>query len=218
MKKPFRFMLVAAVLAFPAARLSLADGRTGAPGPGGPPGSEPLVRVNDHVITRAELETYFEGFYAGARMQAHLGSLAPLEREQFLSVELAKALPELVEQHLLVAAAREEYPNLEPVHRAVDDILARRLGELSREKGSLMAVVQSFHDRGITLEQWKRLLSDAILVQNYIRPKIESRVRVSPAEMRRCYEQERETFRRPARILYRLIIVCLLYTSDAADE
>ena len=207
MGKTIGLLSVIAALAFGTGARSLAqtqpeglDSRKAA-------GSDPLVRVDDHVITRAELQTYFEGFYADRRMQEHLRCLPPLERGQFLALEMAKALPELVEQHLLVAAAKEEYPNLEPVQKAVDEILARRLRELSREQGSLMAVVQSFHDRGITLEEWKHLLSDAILVQNYVRPRIQSRLRVSPTDMRRYYEQDPGAFRRPRRVAYRLIIV-----------
>ncbi len=169
--------------------------------------AEKLVRVNDHVITRKELETFFEAFYLNEPLREEMRGLPPLQREQLYGQGFAKALPELVEQRLLLAEARREYTNTEAVQKAIDEMLVRRLDELSEEKGSLRAALQSFHHRGITLEEWRELMADAILAQNYLWGKLESPVHIRPAELRLYYRRHRESLRRPRRVLYRLILV-----------
>jgi len=170
-------------------------------------GSEGLVRVNGHVITRKELQAYYAAFHLNDQVQAALEALSPVERERLVVQGLAKALPELVEQRLLLAAAEEQYPDTEALRQVIEEMLAGRLEELRQEKGSMVAVVRAFHRRGLSLQQWKDLMADAILVQSYMWPRVKGRVRVSPTEMRDYYERESASFRRPRRVVYRAILV-----------
>jgi hypothetical protein len=95
----------------------------------------------------------------------------------------------------------------EAVQQAVDEMLEEHVQGLCQQQGSMIAVVQSFHERGIKLTEWKELMGDAIVVQNYLMPAIRERVHVKPSELRPYYEEHREQFRVPRRIRFRVILV-----------
>jgi len=169
--------------------------------------TEGLVRVNGHLITRRELQTYFATIHADERTLAELEALPPVEREQLYGRELARVLPELIKHRLLLEAALGEYGDAEAISAAVGEALQERLQQLARERGSMLEVIRALHRRGVSLQDWKRLMTEAVIVENYLRRRTRKAARVSPRDMRRYYRLHKHELRRPRKVVYRIILV-----------
>ena len=169
-------------------------------------GEEKLARVNEHVITSRELDVYFKVFRLTDELREQGEKLPPLEREKLYAERRKRALGDLMERHLMLGAAKKEYLDSVGMQAVLDGLVAKRLRELKTKMGSLMALHRWLSEQGISLKEWENLTADSILVRQYAWDKIASRVHVSPAEVRRYYEDHKETFRQPRRVIYRVIL------------
>ena len=205
--------LVGTVTRTYAAILMLVILTAGAPRPSGAAeplaeeGDEKLVRVNGHVITRRELDTYSRVFYMTDELRKQVEALLPLEREQFYAQQSKHALRQLIERRLLLSEAEKEYLDRPGMKERLDGLVEKRMRRMVDEQGSMLAVHRWLRQQGITLREWRDLLAESILIQSYRQDKVESRVHVSPGDIRRYYEAHAEELRRPRRVLYRVILV-----------
>jgi len=168
---------------------------------------ETLVRVNGHVVTRRELDTYSKAFHMTDELRAQAEALLPLEREQFYAEQRKHALRGLIRQRLLLDEAEKEYLGRPGMQEHLDALVEKQVRRTVEERGSLLAVHQWLRAQGITGKEWRDLIAQSILIESYKQDKIEPLVHVSPDEMRRYYEAHTDEFRLPQRVLYRVIIV-----------
>jgi len=190
-------MLLAAVGArLSAAAEPLAGGR-----------EETLVKVNDHVITRRELDTYSRVFHMSDELRAEVEALLPLEREQFYAEQRKQALRGLISRRLLLEEAEEEYLGRPGMREHLGALVEKQVRRTVEKKGSSLAVHKWLREQGITGKEWRDLIAQSILIESYKQDKIEPRVHVSPDQMRRYYEAHTEEFHLPQRVFYRVILV-----------
>jgi len=168
---------------------------------------EPLATVGEHVITRRELEVYVQVFCVPDEVRDNMDELPPKEREEFYSYQRSEALPELIERHLMLAGARKSYPNRAALDKALKAIVQKHVRETMERLGGPMRLHEWLRARGLRREEWKGLVADTVLLQDYEEWKINSRVHVSPEEITGYYEEHKEEFRRPSRVIYRAIVV-----------
>ena len=167
----------------------------------------PLATVGEHVITRRELEVYVQVFRVPDEVRANMDELPPKEREEFFSYQRSEALPELIERHLLLAGARKSYPNRAALDEALKAIVEKHLRETTDRLGGPMRLHEWLRARGLRREEWKGLVADTVLLQDYEERKIDLRAHVSPEETSGYYQEHQEEFRRPSRVIYRAIVV-----------
>jgi len=166
-----------------------------------------LARVDEHVITARELEAFLKIAYLDENLRKQLDALAPLHREQLLAEGRRTALTELIERELILTEGRKVVQDNPNVKEAIDMVVEERLRKILNEKGSHIATHEWLREQGLTMQDWKDLLADLIVMQNYLWENVNSHVRATPAEIRRYYENNKESLRLPRRIAYRLIIV-----------
>ncbi|MBS3763294.1 MAG: peptidylprolyl isomerase [Planctomycetes bacterium] len=169
--------------------------------------SNKLARVHSHVIDREEMETFLNGFMMQDSLRRKLGSMPEVQRQQVLAQGRRRALEQLIERYLLLEAAHEELESNEKFRDVIDKVVDRRFGQLRETMGSLISVVRKLHDRGLSVEEWKEFMRQLVWIQNYVWKQTRIDRRVRPNEVRRYYRCNRESFRRPQRIVYRAILV-----------
>ena len=166
-----------------------------------------LVRVNEHVITLDELNAFLNLAYMDEKTRAVLSDLAPLHRDQLLAEGRKRALEDLIERNLILTEARKVVGDNPRIQEVVDLLVEKHLRQIHQRTGSQISMHNWLREQGLTLQEWKSLIADSIVLQNYLRENLRARIQVTPAEMRRYYERNRESFRTPKRIMYRLILV-----------
>lgn len=170
-------------------------------------GGGDLVRVGDHVVTRRELDLYVEAIYLTSELRQGLEELRPLEREEFYARSRAEALRELIGRLLVVQGARDEYLKDSRVSAALQQMVDKEEARLEARLGTRVGMYDWLREQGITLQQWRDLMTDHILYQNYLYDHATSRAAVTPAQVRDYYDANAESLRRPGCVVYRLILV-----------
>lgn len=69
------------------------------------------------------------------------------------------------------------------------------------------AFEEMLHDRGITLEHWKRELREGLLMEKVLRQTVYSKIKISDKEIADYYDEYREEFDRPEQVRARQIVV-----------
>lgn len=69
------------------------------------------------------------------------------------------------------------------------------------------AFEEMLHDRGITLEHWKRELREGLLMEKVLRQTVYSQIKISDKEIADYYDEYREEFDRPEQVRARQIVV-----------
>jgi len=166
-----------------------------------------LARVGTHDIALRELNVFLNVVYLNAGLRQQLTELSPLHREQLLAEGRSAALRQIIERHLILTEARAIVDGNPAVKKALDQVVQDRVQVVHKETGSYMATHKWLQERGVTMKDYKSLLADSIILQNYLWENIGSRIRVTPDQLRHYYERNKASFGRPRRIVYRLIIV-----------
>ncbi len=161
---------------------------------------EPLARVNEHVITRGELDR-FRG------LRQPVPDLGPplAEAEQIEEHQRRQALQALIERRLLVQEARERYVSTEGYEQILESFGRRELERLEQELGSRLRMWQVLSERGLTAEQYRRMRIESLLIAKLLNEEVESVVEVGPRELRSHYRQNRQEFALPRRVLYQQV-------------
>lgn len=175
--------------------------------PEGDKADEKLVRVNKHVITLKELDVHLKVFYLTSRLRKQFMSLPPAQQEQFYAERRKEALRDLINRHLMLEQAKKEYLGQPQIEKAIEVHVEKFARAKAREVGSFMTLHQWVHEHGLSMEEWKALVGDSTLVQHYMWERVGARMHVSPEEIRRYYEEHKEEFRRPRRVIYRMILI-----------
>ncbi|MFW6189724.1 MAG: peptidylprolyl isomerase [Planctomycetota bacterium] len=176
-----------------------------------PARGQPLVRVNGRTITTVDLDRY-----------AALQPQEPFDRqatdqtsEKDENAARREMLKSLVDHHLVLEKARQAYVRGESAEQMLDEYAEEQLHQMEERFGSRLKARKFLARKGLTIERYKELQVETLLVVRYMWDQVLDPVTVSPAEMRRYYRERRSEFRRPRAIVYRQI---LLTTGDRAER
>ncbi|MFO8008279.1 MAG: SurA N-terminal domain-containing protein, partial [Candidatus Brocadiia bacterium] len=120
---------------------------------------EPLARVDQHVITRGELDR----FLGLQQPVAGLEAVLP-EAEQIEQHRRRQALEALVERHLLVQEARARYINTDTDEQILEAFGRRELERLEQDLGSRLRMWQVLFERGLTAEHYRQMRIESLLI------------------------------------------------------
>ena len=157
--------------------------------------------VNDSVITvgdvreaMAPMASQLKDAYQGAELAGKL-------REVY-----DETLNAIIENKLIVTAFEsDEKLNKE----AVEKLVERRVSDFiqDRFKGDRQEFLKALTDEHLSLEQWRARLREDLIVGIMRNREVESKVIVSPRDVRRIYESKTATYTRPERLNLAVILI-----------
>ncbi len=174
---------------------------------------EPLVRVGDSVVTRADLQDFMR-LRGAPRMPPAGGSTTPLQYDQIEAERKREALRELVERELLVQAARKRYIREDYDRQTLDAFAEEQFEKLCSRLGSKVQARRYLFERGLTVERFKELQTETLLAARLLQVEVYADVHAAPAELRSYYRAHRQDFRVPGKVVYRQI----LFTVPAEEQ
>ncbi len=155
--------------------------------------------VGDAVITISDVLEAMTPPEAGRRRPATAD-----ERERAARQAYDEALQSLIDARLIVRAFEQDKTmNRARVERYVD----RRVGEIIHERfgGDQGALLEALARERITLDEWRARAREQVIVSLMRNREVESRVVVSPREVREYYEQHEAEYRRTEEVRLRMI-------------
>ncbi len=161
--------------------------------------------VNDQVITVAEVRGAMQPTERALReTQAD----AALDRK--LEEAYAQAREALIERALILDYFRQQAGMSLP-----DSIVDSRLDEIVRNKfgNNRLAFRKALDAEGLTLEEWRTNLKNAMIVASLRDREVDSRVSVPPRAVRQAYEDAADKFRTPEQVRAAMI----LFNGGATD-
>ncbi len=172
--------------------------------PAGSPGKTIPVegcaaQVNDRLVTVMEVMAAMQPV---ERQLRETTQGADLDRK--LEDAYAKTLQALIERELILDAFNQQKEMNLP-----DKIVQSRTEEIVRTKfgNNRAAFRKALDDEGLTLEEWQANLKKSMIVSFLRDREVESKVSVSPQDVRAAYEKAGDTFRTPAQVHLRMIII-----------
>ncbi len=172
------------------------------PGEGEPVTIEGVAAyVNDSLITVGEIKEM---------MAPALAEMEPARKDsewQSRYRELYKeALEDLIATRLILGA----YEADTKINKAaVEKHVEARVSEFIQERfdGDRQEFLKALQAERLTLEEWRLRLRDRIIVGLMRSREVDSRIVVSPREVRAAYEAGRDRYQRPERVKLRAILV-----------
>ncbi|MFW6044254.1 MAG: peptidyl-prolyl cis-trans isomerase [Planctomycetota bacterium] len=166
--------------------------------------SDALLTIDGDPVTQSELDAFYRTQFAPNEQSETLRGYRAQIREQ---LNRRRALQRLIEHRLLLSAARDEFSDNEQLDEILDEITERRMEEHLADQKSRVQFISQLHQNDATLRDWKRILRERILIQQYLGEEIKKDVSIRPSEIRRYYRQNRSRFKRPGAVVYRRITI-----------
>ena len=169
--------------------------------------AEPVVldgvaaRVNDAAITVGDVMEV-----VAPLRQQWSRTLEGAELDRRTQEAYSNALNSLIESKLICRAFEADGKvNAEWLNREVD----RRVDELIRErfKGDRAAFLDALKDERLTLADWRQRIRESLIVSYMRNKEVDSRISVSPAEIKAAYDAQVARYRRAEQIHLRLIVI-----------
>ena len=157
--------------------------------------------VNDSVITVGEIQETIAPVVPQLR-QVYSGK----DLDAKLQEAYDEALAGLIENRLIMKAYEND-PNLNK--EALDKNVERRMGDFIKDRfeGDRQAFLSALKDEHLTLEEWRNRLRERIIVGFMKNREVDSRVVISPRDVRRVFENDAAKYQRPARARLRVILI-----------
>ena len=179
---------------------------------------DPLVQVNEHVITRQELESHVRLFLRSRPAAQSRELLPPLEDEQVQASARRNALEDLIERRLLIAEAKRSLFTNEGAEEAFKEFADEHIEGVIEGFGSPITFHRLLSATGVSREQFCKMREESLLIGHLIHARIEPSVFVCPREIREYYQQHLEEFRVPRKIVFRQLWVDPLGLEDRTQE
>ncbi len=167
----------------------------------------PLVKIDGENITQQDLDTFFHAFFYRKDVRKKLSSLPEFRRKAIIARGKGKALKKLIQRKLLLSAARQRFVKNDKIEKVIDTMTDNRLEQIKNSVDSWVGFVKDLHERDVSLREWKNLLRESILIQNFVHRETRDSIRIRPVEVKRYYENHRQNYTRPRTIIYRLLVV-----------
>jgi len=157
------------------------------------------AQVNDRIVTVIEVMTAMQPVERQLR-----ATTQGAELDRKLEEAYEKALQALIERELILDAFHQQKEMNLP-----DKIVQSRTEEIVRTKfGNNRAAFRKALDKeGLTLEEWQANLKKSMIVAFLRDRAVDSKVSVSPQDVRAAYKKAGNTFRTPEQVHLRMIMI-----------
>lgn len=160
-----------------------------------------VAYVNDSVVTAGDIRE---------AMAPMVSQLKAMYKGQELADKIRSAyddtLSGMIENKLIVKAFEAD----ETLNKdAVEKMVERRLSDFIQErfKGDRQEFLKALADDRISIEQWRARVRDDLIVGLMRNREVDSKAVVSPADIRRVYENNAAAYKRPDRVKLGVILV-----------
>ena len=161
-----------------------------------------IVRVNDGIISRSDLERSQEQLQQELAQNRNAGDAA--EREKNL-------LRDLIDQQLLLSKGKELGIN-------PDAEVIRRLDEIRKQNNfaTMEDLEKAARSQGASFEDFKASIRNSIITGNVVRDEVGRTIRMSNADQRKYYEDHKADFTQPEEVRLSEILVPTAANADDA--
>lgn len=161
-----------------------------------------IVRVNDQIITRSDLERS-EQQLAQEEQQSNGTPAEIAERQKNL-------LRDMIDQQLLLSRGKELGIN-------ADAEVIRRLDEIRKQNhmDTMEDLEKAAQAQGVSFEDFKANIRNNVITQEVVRDEVGNRLQMSPMQEQAYYEAHKQEFAQPEQI--RLSEILIDTPSDATD-
>jgi peptidyl-prolyl cis-trans isomerase SurA len=153
----------------------------------GTPVVEVIARVNDQVITNADL----------SRAQSQLAQEARQQNWSFEQTDKSQKnlLRDLIDQQLLLSKGKQ-------LGITGDTELIKRLDDIRKQNhlASMDDLEKAVEQQGTSYEDFKANIRNNIITQQVMRQEVGSKVNISEADVRKYYEDHKDSFAQPESI------------------
>jgi len=158
---------------------------------------EIIARVNNSIVTRADLRKAREQLYAEAKQ-----SQDQIAGEQDAKEHEKDMLRDLIDQQLLLQKAAD-------LGISADTELVKRLDELRKQMhaDSMEDVEKAAQSQGISFEDFKQNMKNNILTQRVIGQEVGGHITVSSQEIQQYYDQHKTDMQRPEQVRLSEILI-----------
>lgn len=161
-----------------------------------------IVRVNDQIITRSDLERS-EQQLIQEDQQANASPADVAERQKNL-------LRDMIDKQLLLSRGKELGIN-------ADAEVIRRLDEIRKQNhlDTMEDLEKAAQSQGVSFEDFKAGIRDSVITQQVVRDEVGSRLQMSPNQEQAYYDQHKQEFAEPEQV--RLSEILIPTPADATD-
>lgn len=158
---------------------------------------EIIARVNNNIVTRADLRKAREQLYAEAHQQPDATTAEQQAREHEKDL-----LRDLIDQQLLLQKAQDLGIN-------ADTELVKRLDDLRKQMhaDSMEDLEKAAQSQGISFEDFKQNMKNNILTQRVIGQEVGGHITVSNQEIQQYYDQHKAEMERPEQVRLSEILI-----------
>lgn len=153
-------------------------------------GEKIVAVVDDEVITLKDLKAYMASVYSQLRIE----NSDPFEIDQIMRQYEAKGINQLIEDKLILAAAKEK--DMQVKQAAVD----KRVEEIKARYPSEAVFKTIIEQQGMTLGDVRERISDQMKAKFMVDTEVRSKIFVNPQEVTDYYNQHKEDFVQKARV------------------
>lgn len=158
---------------------------------------EIIARVNNNIITRADLRKAREQLYAEAQQQQDKTAADQQAREHEKDL-----LRDLIDQQLLLQKAQD-------LGISADTELVKRLDDLRKQMhaDSMEDLEKAAQAQGISFEDFKQNMKNNILTQRVIGQEVGGHITVTSQEIQQYYDQHKAEMERPEQVRLSEILI-----------
>jgi peptidyl-prolyl cis-trans isomerase SurA len=169
---------------------------------------EIVARVNNNIITRADMRKAREQLYAEAHQQTD-----QVAAEQDAKEHEKDLLRDLIDQQLLLEKAQE-------LGITADTELVKRLDELRKQMhaDSLEDLEKAAQAQGISFEDFKQNMKNNILTQRVIGQEVGGHITVTSQEIQQYYDQHKTELDRPEQVRLSEILISTQTTAAVKND
>jgi peptidyl-prolyl cis-trans isomerase SurA len=168
---------------------------------------EIIARINNNIVTRADLRRSREQLLAESRQSDPSGAASdPKAREQDL-------LRDLIDQQLLMQKGAE-------LGISADTDVVKRLDELRKQMhaDSMEDLEKAAQAQGVSWEEFKQNMKNSIITQHVISQEVGGHVNVSQQEIQHYYDQHKSEMERPEQVRMSEILISTQKTPAVKTE
>ncbi len=162
-----------------------------------------IVRVNDQIISRSDLERAAQQMEQGAQQAG--ASPADIAEEQ------RTLLRDLIDQQLLLSRGKEL--DIKP-----DAEVVRRLDEIRKNNhlDSMEDLEKAARQQGVSFEDFKANIRNSVITQEVVRDEVGRRLQMTQAQEQAYYDAHKQEFAQPEQV--RLSEILVATPADASEK
>jgi peptidyl-prolyl cis-trans isomerase SurA len=163
-----------------------------------------IVRVNDQIISRSDLERSQQQLVQGIQQQGNVSAADSADQEKNL-------LRDMIDQQLLLSRAKELGLN-------ADAELTRRLDEIRKQNklDSMEDLEKAARSQGVSYEDFKSNIKNGILTQQVVRDEVGRHLQMTQGQEQAYYDAHKQEFEQPEQV--RLSEILIPTAADAPAD